>query len=296
MTANSNHRRPIKEFVWLILSRTLPSKIYLSLKYRVLFHKRLSWNSPKAFTEKLQWLKINDFRPEYVEMVDKVKAKSWVAERIGSDYVIPLLGVWDSADDIDFAALPEKFVLKCNHDSGTAVVCKSKADLDFDKTRKTLDKAMNRDYYYMGRERPYRYVKRRIFAEQMLEDDNTRELLDYKFFCFDGVPRVFKINFDKETDFHANYYDMDMNLLPFGEVWPPPALRDFSKPANFDIMIKIVKVLSEGLPFVRVDLYNINGKIYFGEMTLYPTSGFGPFNDYNWDLKLGEWLVLPSKR
>ncbi len=293
MDSNTNHS-PIKQLVWIVLSRTLPSKWYLALKYRVIFHRRISWKCPRTFTEKLQWLKLNDFRPGYVDMVDKVKVKQYVADKIGVEYTIPTFGVWKSADEIDFNSLPDKFVLKCNHDSGNVVVCRSKAGLDRDKTRRIFAKALKNDYYYMGRERPYRYVERRIFAEKMLESSNGEELLDYKFFCFNGEPRVFKINFNKEIDFHANYYDMDFNLLPFGEVWPAPSPRVFERPADFDKMVEIVKKLSEGIPFIRVDLYNVSGKIYFGELTLYPTSGFGPFNNYDWDLKLGEWLMLPS--
>jgi len=290
------NRRSISSAVWDVLAHVLPSKWFISLKYRVIFHRWINWKAPEAFTEKLQWMKLYDFRPEYVDMVDKVKVKQYIKEKIGEEYVIPTFGVWKSEKDIDFDALPEKFVLKCNHDSGTVVVCPDKSALDHDEARRVMGRALRTNYYLRGREKPYKYVEHRIFAEQFLQDDSMSELLDYKFFCFDGEPRVFKINFDKDTEFHANYYDMDMNLLPFGEVMPAPAPRIFTKPDNYDKMVEIVRTLSAGFPFVRVDLYNVGGKIYFGELTLYPTSGFGPFNDLGWDLKLGGWLKLPPKK
>ena len=288
-------RRKITAAVWDVLAHILPSKWFISLKYWVIYHKWINWKDPKAFTEKLQWMKLYAFRPEYVEMVDKVKVKEYIRKKLGDEYVIPLLGVWKSEKDIDFDTLPDRFALKCNHDSGTIVVCSDKSALDKEKTRKILGKALRTNYYLTGREKPYKYVERRIFAEQFLQNEGINELLDYKFFCFDGVPRITKIDYGRAVAHHANYYDMDMNLLPFGVVTSHPTDRVFTKPDNFGEMVDIAKKLSAGIPFVRVDLYDVGGKIYFGELTFYPTSGFNPFTDYNWDLRLGEWLKLPPK-
>ena len=286
----------VSDAFWSILMHTAPTKLYLSLKYRVIFGKWIDWNNPQSFTEKMQWLKVYGFKPEYVLMVDKVLVKEYVAEKIGKEYIIPTLTFADDVEDLDTNALPTKFVLKTNHDSGTAIVCKDKCSFDFTESKKALKQALKHNYYLMGRELPYKYVKRRVFAEEFIESGTDEEIKDYKFFCFNGEPRLFKINFDRSTAFSANYYDTEMNLMPFGEVWPAP---DYSKTCtkiqNFDKMLEICRKLSKGIPFVRVDLYNINGKIYFGELTFYPTSGFGPFTDKEWDLKLGSWITLPKK-
>ena len=228
-------------------------------------------------------------------MVDKVDAKEYVASIIGEQYIIPTLGVWESASKIDFDKLPDKFILKCNHNSGEVVVCRDKSSLDICQARKMMSRLLKNNYYLVGRETPYKYVKRKIFAERLLEVPDGGGLVDYKFFCFDGKPEFLKINFDKDSVFSANYYDLDMALLPFGEEWPAPnPERLFEKPDNFETMIDIASKLSKSLPFARIDLYNIEGKIYFGEITLYPTSGFGPFNNSEWDRRLGEKIKLPQ--
>ena len=282
---------------WVILQHLLPSKTYLRLKYLVVFKRRLNLKHPVTFTEKLQWLKLYDYHPEYTRMVDKVYAKEYVTSIIGEQYIIPTLGVWDSASKIDFDKLPDKFILKCNHNSGEVVVCRDKSSLDICQARKTMSRLLKDNYYLVGRETPYKYVNRKIFAEKLLEVPDGGELVDYKFFCFDGKPEFLKINFNKNVDFRANYYDLDFNLLPFGEVWPSPdSSMNFSAPVNFQKMVEVAGKLSQGLPFARVDLYNVDGHIYFGEITLYPTSGFGPFNDAAWDKKLGDMILLPDNK
>lgn len=286
----------VLDSVWVILQRIMPSKAYLKLKYLVVFKRRLDLKNPVTFTEKLQWLKLYDYRKEYTKYVDKVMVKDYVSSVVGREYVIPTLGVWSSANDIDFSQLPEKFILKCNHNSGSVVICDDKSSFDTVNARKVMAGLLQDNYYLVGRETPYRYVSRRIFAEELLEMPDGGELVDYKFFCFGGKPEFLKINFDKDAVFSANYYDLNLNLLPFGEVWPAPdPSREFVKPANFDRMIEIATKLSARIPFARIDLYNVGGKIYFGEITLYPTSGFGPFNDYEWDVRLGNMIKLPQK-
>ncbi len=283
--------------IWWCLGRTLPSKLYLSLRYRQVHKRWINWEDPEYFTEKLQWLKVYGKGQAYAHLVDKVQVKDYVAKRVGSQYVIPTLEVWDSPNDIDIEKLPNEFVMKCNHDSGSLILCRDKNELNVADARESLSKVFRADYYLTGRETPYKYVKRKIFAEELIKSEHGKDLLDYKFFCFNGEPRVFKVDFDRFVDHHANYYDIEKNLLPFGEVWPP---FDHSKviefPDNYDEMVDVARKLSDGLPFARVDLYNNDGRILFGEITLFPTSGFGPFTDVEWDKKLGDWLILPKAR
>ncbi len=293
---NNSLKSRILNCAWLVLQRIMPSKAYLKLRYVVIFKRRLNLKNPVTFTEKLQWLKLYDYHKEYTLYVDKVLVKDYVASVIGRDYLLPTLGVWDSAKDIDFSQLPDKFILKCNHNSGAVVICRDKSLFDAEKARQVMARLLKGNYYLVGRETPYRYVKRKIFAEKLLEMPNGGELLDYKFFCFAGRPEFVKVNFNKDAVFQANYYDMDMNLLPFGEVGHDPDYsREFVKPENFDTMIEIASKLSVGIPFVRIDLYNVDGRIFFGEITFYPTSGFEPFNDNDWDIRLGNMIQLPKK-
>lgn len=287
----------VSNLFWSLLMHTAPTKLYLSLKYRVIYGKWIDWKNPQTFTEKLQWLKVYGGNGDYSVMVDKILVKKHVAKLIGEEYVIPTIQVVDRPDMIDYNALPNQFVLKTNHDSGTAIVCKDKKSFNFTDAKNQLRKAQRNNYYLMGRETPYRYVKRKVFAERFIDSGTGSEILDYKFFCFNGVPRLFKINFDRSSNFTANYYDMDFNLLPFGERWPAPDYsRECEKPRNFERMVDICCKLSAGIPFVRVDLYNVDGVIYFGELTFFPTSGFGPFTDDAWDQKLGSWINLPPKQ
>lgn len=282
---------------WVVLNHIMPSKIFLSLRYYQIFKKRIDWDNPTSFTEKLQWMKLYGCRPDYVSMVDKLAVKHLVATKIGEEYVIPTLKIWEKADDIELKDLPQQFVIKTNHDSGTVFVCRDKSDADETRIRKMFRQALKRNYYRIGRETPYKYVPRMVFAETFLNSYEEEEIRDYKFFCFSGEPKIFKINFDRSSDFTANYYDLDMNILPFGEVDPAPDYsKTCEKPEGFEQMVDICRKLSEGIPFVRVDLYNVNGKIYFGELTFFPTSGFGPFTSEEWDNRLGDWLILPNKQ
>ena len=223
-------------------------------------------------------------------MADKCDAKEYVANIIGRQHIIPTLGVWTRFDEINFDELPEKFVLKCTHDSGGIVICNDKDKFDKPAAKSKIEKSLKRNYYWAGREWPYKNIKPRIIAEKYLADaeDNqiADELRDYKFFCFHGKVRCFKIDFDRFTNHRANYYSTEKKLLKFGEKEFPP---DFSKnldiPPNINDMIRLAEKLSAGYPFIRVDLYDIAGQIYFGELTLYPACGFGAFIPPEWDLK-----------
>jgi hypothetical protein len=275
----------------------IPDKIYLSLKYKKNFGYFLDWKHPKTFSEKINWLKLYDRNPLYTRMVDKYEVKEYVAGIIGKQYVIPTLGVWDRAEDIDFDLLPDQFVLKATHDSGRVVICTDKAKLDKVKAVEEMKKSLKRDFYAVTREWPYKNVKRRIIAEKFIAPrtkDTPKDLPDYKFFCFNGKVRCFKIDYGRFTEHHANYYSHDGNLLPFGEkMYPPVYDHKEIMPYNLSEMIEMAEKLSEGHSFLRVDLYSVCGKTYFGELTFFPNSGMATFTDNKWDLKLGEWINLP---
>ncbi len=278
-------------------ARFVPDKWYVELEYRCLLGKRLDLKNPKTFNEKLQWLKIYDRKPEYTIMVDKYAVKQYVADRIGEKYVIPTLGVWDRPEQLEWDCLPNKFVLKCTHNSGGLVICKDKKKLDKGAAIKKLSDALERDYYLASREWPYKNVPRRIIAEQYLEDVAIEDLRDYKFFCFNGKMRVFKIDFDRQSHHRANYFDRDGNLLPYGEkVCPPQKDKQLELPQNLGEMIELVEKISDALPFGRIDFYNVNGKVYFGEITFFPAGGFGAFTDDKFDYELGGDLQLPTKK
>lgn len=259
----------------------------------------LHLDNPQTFNEKLQWLKLYDRKPEYTIMVDKYKARKYIKEKIGEEYLIPLLGVWDKAEDIDFDALPNQFVLKCNHNSGLGMyICKDKSKLTENQIkaiRKNLAKGLKQDYYLAGREWPYKDVPRKIIAEKYMEDE-TGQLRDYKFYCFNGEPKIIMINSDRETGkTKADYFDMDFNWLDLKWGYEHALVKPL-KPINFEKMKELAVVLSKNIPELRVDFYEVNNKIYFGELTFFDGSGFDKIEPKEWDKKIGDWITLPQKR
>ena len=279
----------------LYAMRLLSDKSFLSLKFRLRMGYFMDWKHPRTYNEKLQWLKLYDRRPEYMILADKVKVKDWVAERIGREYIIPTLGVWTDASEIDFSILPEQFVIKCNHNSGTIYICKDKRFLDENKVRNGLRKGLRDNYYCRNGEWPYKKIPRRIIAESYLEDNRQGELRDYKFFCFDGEVKALFIATDRMTageETKFDFFDADFQHLPFRN-GHPNADRLPDKPKNFELMKQLAACLSTGIPHVRVDLYEVNGQVYFGEMTFFHWSGMTPFEPEEWDYTFGEWLVLP---
>lgn len=278
-----------------LVARLIPDKLYLSIYYRLNMRKRLDWSDLQTYNEKLQWLKIHNRKPEMTEMVDKYQAKRYVAERIGVEYIIPTLGIYDSVEDIDFDALPNQFVLKCTHDSGGIVICTDKSVLDKDAARKKLRKFLKRGYFWLNREWPYKHVPRRIIAEQYMVDESGYELKDYKFFCFDGEPKALFIATDrgrKDEETKFDFFDMDFNHLPVKN-GHPNSPRPIACPPGFEKMKELAAKLSQGQPHVRVDFYDINGKVYFGELTFYHWSGVVPFDPEEWDYTFGSWIKLP---
>lgn len=264
----------------------------LCILYRLKMCKRLKLNPPVTFNEKLQWLKLYDRNPLYTKLSDKFEVRKYISETIGDNYLIPLLGVWDNFDEINFETLPNQFVLKCTHDSGSIVICKDKKRFDYEKAKKKINKSLKRNYYYIGREWPYKNIKPRIICEEYMVDESGVELKDYKFFCFNGEPEAMFVATDRGIDTRFDFYDMQFNHIPFMQHYKN-ATKEINKPAGFDEMVKLSKVLSKEIPHVRVDFYDIYGKIYFGELTFFHFSGFQRFEPERYDEIFGSWIRLP---
>lgn len=277
----------------------LSDEEYLKRKFKVAMRKELDLENPKTFNEKLQWLKLYDRKPEYTVMVDKYLVRNYIAETIGEEYLIPLLGVWDDPDEIDFDSLPDRFVLKCNHNSGLGMyICRDKSKMDIKAVKAALRKGLRQDYYLSGREWPYKDVPRKIVAEQYMEDTETAELRDYKFFCFDGEVKALFIASERQSateETKFDFFDADFNHLPFTNGHPNARVLP-QKPRQFEKMKELAAILSKGIPQVRVDFYEVNGRIYFGELTFSHWSGMVPFDPEEWDYTFGSWIKLPSKK
>lgn len=279
------------------LYNNMDDKKFIEKMFKATMDYPLNLENPKSFNEKLQWLKLYDRNPLYTKLVDKYEVREYISEKIGDDYLIPLLGVWDDPEEIDFDSLPNKFVLKCNHNSGLGMcICTDKSKIDIKKVKNELKSGLAQNYYLNGREWPYKNVSRKIICEKYMTDETGKNLRDYKFYCFDGKPKIVGIyqdrNSDKETT--GDFFDMNFEWvdLRFGM---PNALNKPQKPQKFQEMIKIAEILSEGMPEVRVDLYISNNKIYFGELTFFDGGGFDKIEPLEWDYKLGSWIKLPKK-
>ena len=278
-----------------VFSRFFSDRKYLEMLFPLNVGYKLNLDHPVTYNEKLQWLKLYDRRPEYTKMVDKVEAKEYVSNIIGEDHIIPTLGVYERPEDIDFDALPNQFVLKCTHDSGGIVICQDKSKLDRKAAVKKLAKGLKVNYYYRNREWPYKNVHPRIIAEQYMSDGNDGGLRDYKFFCFKGNPKVMFLLKDRQIDTRLNFYDTEFNKLPFERGYPNFD-DEIEKPDGWDEMMELAKQLSKDIPQVRVDFYNIKGKIYFGELTFFPGSGMEKFSPQKWDRIMGDWIELPPQK
>lgn len=289
-----------KHFLAAIVDRCgrwLPDKTYLSWLYYLECGHTLNWTHPERYNEKLQWLKIYYRDPLWTTMVDKCMVKELVSERVGDKYVVPSLGVWDRAEDIEWDKLPNRFVLKTNHDSGNngVFICRDKLQIDKSKWVKKINASLRRDTSIPGREWPYKEVKRCVFAEEYLEDA-TGELRDYKFFCFDGVVKYLFIATERQSggEVKFNYFDADFNDLGIVQTHPMSD-KKIEKPKMFEQMKELAAKLSKGLPEVRVDLYEVDGKIYFGEYTFFHHGGIVPFHPDKWDFIWGEQIRLPER-
>ena len=287
----------ISSFLYRVMyhaSPLFPDKLYLELQFRHVMGYKLDLEHPKTFQEKLQWLKLYDRKPIYHKMVDKYEAKEYIAEKVGSEYVIPTLGIFSSVDEIDYDKLPNEFVIKTTHDSGTVVVCKDKSKLDKENVRKFISKRLRRRYFYTEREWPYKNVKPRVIVEKNI-NVNDEDLKDYKFFCFDGEPKALYITTNrgmegglKEDFFYADGRHMEVNQKGYNNNTQTPSL-----PINFEKMKDLARVLAKGIPQLRVDFYEIDGNVYVGELTFSDGGGFSPFVPDEYNKIFGDWIKLP---
>lgn len=276
-------------------ARFISDKKYLEIFYRASFGTSFNWDNPITYNQKLQWLKIHDRNPVYKKLVDKYEVRKIVSSLIGEQYLIPILGAWDAFDDIDFDKLPSQFVLKCTHDSGGVVICKDKTKFNVAATRYKINKHMKQDFFWYKREWPYKDIKPKIIAEKFMEDESYKELKDFKLFMFYGEPKMLFVASDRNKsgeNVKFDYFDINFTKLILRQTAHENSNYKIEKPRNFDDMIEIAKTLSKGIPHVRIDLYNINGSIYFGEYTFFHHSGLVPFIPAEYDALLGKLLPL----
>jgi hypothetical protein len=289
--------RKIRYKIWLRISLILPYSLFICIKFRQKVGYWPDLKHPKTFCEKIQLLKLmSKSHPEFTQMVDKVDAKDYVASIIGEKYIIPTIGVWNHFDDIDFESLPDGYILKCAHDSSKGIVIRDHTQVDIPTLKKRMEHFQKQNYYSQNREYPYKNVPHRIIAERFLVNAKDHELMDYKFFCFNGRAEYVQIISDRTTDETIDFYDRNWKHQEFIGLNPKThhSLKLHPRPENFIEMFDIADKLSSSInfPFVRIDLYNVNGKIYFGEITFFPASGMGHFKPKEWDLKLGNILNL----
>ena len=267
--------------------------VLLKVQWKRYFGYELDIEHPRTFNEKLQWLKLYDRKPVYTTMVDKYRAKQWVADRIGEDYIIPTLAVYGSVDEIDLDKLPDRFVLKCNHDSGSVVICRDKATFDLDAAKRQLGEALKKNFYWKNREWPYKDVKRCVFAEKYLEATGD-DIVDYKMMVFKGKVKCTFTCTNRRSGggLNVTFFDTNWERMPFTRHYPMD-VNAIERPASYEEMVRVSERLSEFMPFSRIDFYEIKGKPYFGEITLYPGAGYEEFEPKEWDYTLGEWMKLP---
>ncbi len=274
----------------------VPSSIYVRLMFRRFFGRFPDLKHPKTFNEKLQWQKLNDHNPLYTQLVDKYVVREYIKKEIGEEYLIPLLGVWDHFEDIDFNKLPDQFVLKCTHDSGGLVVCKDKKTLDKEKAKKKIESCMCRNYYSLWREWPYKHVKPRIIAEKFMQETDGSDLKDYKFHTFAGVPKILLRVSNRFSNGRFDYFYAD-SFQPANFCAKTGKVSNYvedKEPPMYRQMLKLASKLAQPFPYVRVDFYDIDGKIYFGELTFCPGAGFDKFEPEEWDVTFGRWMKIPT--
>lgn len=276
--------------------RWISDENYLKWRFKKGFGKELNLNNPRTFNEKLQWLKLYDRNPLYINLVDKLKVRKFVAERIGLEYLVPLYGYWDNFEDINFNELPNSFVLKTTHDSGSVVICKDKVTFDKRSARKVLNKSLKTNYFYSAREWPYKNVEPKIIAEKLLVQENDEELRDYRLFCFDGEPKFIAVDFSitDKSKTRRNLYDLDWNLMDATISYPRELKINVAKPEKLQELIELGKKLSKGLPHARVDFYIIENQIKFGEITLFHQAGMANIDPQSFDLQMGDWVNINS--
>ena len=269
----------------------VPTKLYLRVVYFIKTGKILHLNHPKTFCDKQNWLKIHDIHPEYTEMVDKTTVGKYVEARLGENICFPILGTWNHYKDIDFDKLPRQFVFKCNHDSGSVKIIRDKSKIDHKVLEEFFETRLKENSYVNGREYPYRDIKPMIMAEKYMVPEGQGDIEDYKFFCFDGKPEILFVATDRSIDCKFDFYDMDFNHLDIVNIHPQSG-KNIPRPSCFERMKEIASVLSRGIKFVRIDLYEIEGKVFFGEFTFFHGGGFWPMKPDEWEKKLGDLIKI----
>ena len=276
----------------LVTTRIIPDELYLRIAYRMVTGKTLHLNPPVTFNEKLQWLKLHNRQPLFTQMVDKYGVREFIKERIGEEYLIPVYGVWDKPENVDFSTLPDRFVLKCTHDCGGVIICRDKSKFNKEDAISTLKECMKKNFYYQGREWPYKNVIPRVYAEAYLEDKGETQLTDYKVFNFNGTPRIIQVDFDRYTDHKRKFFDTEWNEMDVTFHQPYQSDKVIKKPACLDEMLELSRKLSAGFPHLRTDFYIVNDRLYVGEMTFFHGTGFGKWTPESFDAEMGSWLDL----
>ena len=292
--------RSLKQILLIGMSKKpfyiVPDKLYLKMKYRLRTGNSLNLKNPKRYTEKSQWIKLYDRKKIYTKMVDKYESKEFIEKKVGKDYVVETYGIYENFEQIDFEKLPDKFVIKCTQDSGGLVICKSKKELDIESAKTKIEKSLKNNFYYLGREWPYKNVKPRIIIEELLENDDSSDLIEYNFFCFNGIPRiVMTCHGDKRIKRYNDFYDMKFNKLDIQCEYATSDKKE-TKPKQFEKMIEISKKLSKDTYSLRVDFYIVNDKIKLGELTFFHWAGFCKFTPDKWDYELGKMIKLPIEK
>ena len=272
----------------------VPDKLYLNMIYYTETRSKLNFNNPKSYNEKIQWIKLYDRNPIYNVLADKYAVREYVREKIGEKYLIPLIAVYDRVDEIEWNSLPEKFVLKCTHGSGSNIICSEKKDLDIIAAKQKLNKWMKKNWFWFGREWAYKDIKPRIICEKYMTDESGIELKDYKIFCFNGEPKLIQVDFDRHTNHQRNLYSLDWEYIDATIKYPNDPSKTINRPTKLAKMLELARKLSENIPHARVDFYSIDDNLYFGEITLYHGSGFERFEPESLGIELGDYIKLPK--
>lgn len=283
--------KKILKWIRQYILRVIPDKTFIQIVYRVKIGRKLDLKNPKTFNEKLQWLKLYNRKPEYTKMADKYEVREYVKKSIGEEYLIPLVGVYNSFNDINFNSLPKKFVIKCNHDSGSTIICKDKNKLDMKEIKKMINRSLRYNYYYTGREYQYKNISRKIIIEEYLEEEDG-DIKDYKYFIFNGKFSHVLICSERSRDVKFTFFDKNGNFLDIRQ-GNSNNDKNIKLPKEHKKMIELAEKLAKNTIQLRVDFYVINGKIYFGELTFFDSSGFDKFEPEYWDKTIGSWLHLP---
>ena len=287
-----NFFRRVCRKICYVFNRKIPDNLYIQMMYYVKLGRKLNLKKPELFNEKLNWLKLYDRNPQYTKLADKYEVRKYGKAMIGEEYLIPLGGVWDSEEEIPYEKLPERFVLKCTHDSASVIICKDKCRFDQTETGDKLNKCLKTNYYWASREWPYKDIRPRIVAEQYMEDESHTELKDYKIYCFGGKPALIQVDFGRFVHHERNLYDTSWNYINERFEYPNNPEVQIKKPECLEEMLVLAAKLSGRIPSVRIDFYSVNNRPYFGEITFYQEGGYGRFSSEEFERKLGQEILL----